>query len=119
MYSPVECQGENEMVRPACLLGFGSLTKYGTRRTAPRTLPGFCNRKASTGRATDNGRSSADVTVAAVSITGSQDVLASKVERLRSSPHLRWPNNRRAGNTGQSAIIAFRCIKESIVKIRI
>ena len=61
-------------------LKVAGIVRHPENRTADLTL--LLQSKGIDWQAIDNGRSSADVTVAAVSITGSQDVLASKVERL-------------------------------------
>jgi VWFA-related protein len=61
-------------------LKVAGIVRHPENRTADLTL--LLQSKGIEWQAIDNGRSSADITVAAVSITGSQDVLASKVERL-------------------------------------
>jgi VWFA-related protein len=61
-------------------LKVAGIVRHPENRTADLTL--LLQSKGIDWQAIDNGRSRADVTVAAVSITGTQDVLASKVERL-------------------------------------
>jgi hypothetical protein len=61
-------------------LKVSGIVRHPENRTADLTL--LLQSRGIDWHAIDNGRSSASITLAAVSITGTQDVLASKVERL-------------------------------------